>query len=169
MNVSRRHFLKGAAAGTAGTALTGGVLIGGARADAAAGQRDDHPRFPVLRRRQAGVLTPGPADKQAFACFAAFDAMAGDKAGLADLMQALTGRARFLTAGGPSSDLGVGQPPSDSDVLGPAVPADGLTVTVSAGSSLFDDRYGLAALKPREADADARVPERLARPRMAAR
>ena len=33
MSVSRRNFLKGAAAGTAGTALTGGVLTGGARAD----------------------------------------------------------------------------------------------------------------------------------------
>ena len=42
----------------------------------------------------------------------------------------------------------MGQPPSDSDVLGPVIPADGLTVTVSAGSSLFDDRYGLAARKP---------------------
>ena len=33
-------------------------------------------------------------------------------------------------------------------MLGPAVPADGLTVTVSAGSSLFDGRYGLASRKP---------------------
>ena len=33
MNVSRRNFLKGAAAGTAGTALTAGVLAGGARVD----------------------------------------------------------------------------------------------------------------------------------------
>ena len=33
MNVSRRNFLRGAAAGTAGTALTAGVLAGGARAD----------------------------------------------------------------------------------------------------------------------------------------
>ena len=48
-------------------------------------------------------------------------------------MRTLTSRARFLTAGGTPPDLGVGQPPSDSDVLGPAVPADGLTVTVSVG------------------------------------
>jgi deferrochelatase/peroxidase EfeB len=35
-------------------------------------------------------------------------------------------------------------------VLGPAVPADGLTITLSAGSSLFDDRYGLSRVKPRK-------------------
>jgi len=28
------------------------------------------------------------------------------------------------------------------------VPADGLTVTVSVGSTLFDDRYGIAPAKP---------------------
>lgn len=149
MDVSRRHFLKGAAAGTAGTALASGVLIGGARADADAATATTTARsFPFHGTHQAGVLTPGPAGKQAFACFAGFDIMAGGQAGLADLMRALTSRARILTAGGAAPDLGVGQPPSDSDVLGPAVPADGLTVTLSAGSSLFDDRYGLAALKP---------------------
>jgi deferrochelatase/peroxidase EfeB len=94
------------------------------------------------------VLTPGPAGKQAAACFAAFDTTAGSRAGLAGLMRALTSRARFLTSGGTPPDLGVGQPPSDSDVLGPTVPADGLTITVSVGSSLFDGRYGLGASKP---------------------
>ena len=149
MDVSRRNFLKGAAAGTAGTALAGGVLIGGARADAApATAAATTESYPFHGLHQAGVLTPGPADKQAFACFAAFDVMAGSRADLADLMRTVTSRARFLTAGGTPPDLGVGHPPADSDVLGPAVPADGLTVTVSAGSSLFDDRYGLAALKP---------------------
>jgi len=151
MDVSRRNFLVGAAAGTAGTALAGGVLIGGARADAAAAPATPADRvYPFHGARQAGVLTPGPAGKQDFACFAAFDAMAGDRAGLADLMRTLTSRARFLSAGGTPPDLGVGHPPADSDVLGPAVPADGLTVTVSVGSSLFDDRYGLAALKPKK-------------------
>src|SRR5580693_1908101 len=140
MNVSRRNFLRGAAAGTAGTALAGGVLIGGARADADAGATPAEPdSYPFHGPHQAGVLTPGPAGK-----------LAAARAGLADLMHVLTGRARFLTAGGPPPDLGVGQPPSDSDVLGPVVPADGLTVTVSAGSSLFDDhRYGLGGRKPR--------------------
>jgi deferrochelatase/peroxidase EfeB len=152
MSVSRRNFLKGAAAGTAGTALTGGVLIGGARADARPAAKgttqEEAASYPFHGAAQAGVLTPGPAAKQPYACFAAFDSIAGNRAGLADLMRILTSRARFLATGGTPPDLGVGQPPSDSDVLGPAVPADGLTVTVSVGSSLFDDRYGLGSRKP---------------------
>jgi deferrochelatase/peroxidase EfeB len=150
MTISRRNFLKGAAAGAAGTALGGGVLLGGARADAdtATDRSAVVDSYPFHGSHQAGVLTPGPAAKQRFACFAAFDSTAANKAELADLMHTLTGRARFLTAGGTPPDLGIGQPPSDSDVLGPVVPADGLTVTTSVGSSLFDDRYGLAAAKP---------------------
>ena len=153
MNVSRRHFLKGTVSGVAGTALAGGVLIGGARADADASTRDGgpavHASFPFHGAHQSGVLTPAPSDKQAFVCVAAFDAMASGKVGLADLMRTLTSRARFLTADGTPPDLGIGQPPSDSDVLGPAMPADGLTVTVSVGSTLFDGRYGLADMRPR--------------------
>ena len=149
MSVSRRNFLKGAAAGTAGTALTGAALIGGARADADAGRAAPVPSsYPFHGTHQAGILTPGPAAKQATVCVAAFDVTARDRAGLAGLMRTLTSRARFLTSGGNPPDLGIGHPPADSAVLGPAVPADGLTVTVSAGASLFDGRYGLAAVRP---------------------
>jgi deferrochelatase/peroxidase EfeB len=151
VNVSRRNFLKGAAAGTAGTALTAGVLAGGAHVDAGTAHGGTvADSYPFHGTHQAGVLTPGPAGKQASACLAAFDITAGSKAGLAGLMRTLTSRARSLTAGGTPPDLGVGQPPPDSDVLGPAVPADGLTITVSAGSSLFDGRYGLGALRPQK-------------------
>ena len=151
MDLSRRKFLKGTATGAAGTALAGGVLIGGARADANAATLSDPAEaasYPFHGTNQSGVLTPGPSGKQAATCVAAFDSMTTDKAALADLLQTITARARFLTAGGIPPNLGVSQPPSDSDVLGPVVPADGLTVTLSAGSTLFDDRYGLTASKP---------------------
>jgi deferrochelatase/peroxidase EfeB len=155
VDLSRRKFLKGTATGAAGTALAGGVLIGGAHQDARAASTADTgtgqlAAYPFHGRYQSGVLTPGPSGKQAFTCVAAFDSTAASRAALASLLQTVTGRARFLTSGGTPPDLGVSQPPSDSDVLGPVVPADGLTVTVSVGSSLFDDRYGLAAAKPRK-------------------
>jgi deferrochelatase/peroxidase EfeB len=151
VDLSRRKFLKGTATGAAGTALAGGVLIGGAHADANAATRSDSVEvasYPFHGTTQSGVLTPGPSGKQAFTCVAAFDSMAADKPALAELLRTVTARARFLTAGGIPPNLGISQPPSDSDVLGPVVPADGLTVTLSAGSTLFDDRYGLAASKP---------------------
>lgn len=152
MNLSRRSFLRGAAAGAAGATLTGGVLIGGARADARAAEPGPSPagRYPFHGPHQAGILTPGPAGKQAAAGYAAFDATAAGRAELTDLFRTLTARARFLTTGGVPPELGVASPPSDSDVLGPEVPADGLTVTLSVGSSLFDDRYGLRPHKPNE-------------------
>ncbi|HVT66609.1 MAG TPA: Dyp-type peroxidase [Trebonia sp.] len=154
MDLSRRKFLKGTATGAAGTALAGGVLIGGARADAQAGTQgnalSEAASYQFHDVHQAGVLNPGPTAKQPFTCVAAFDSMAANRAELKDLLQTMTTRARFLATGGTPPNLGIGQPPSDSDVLGPVVPADGLTVTVSAGSTLFDDRYGLAARKPRK-------------------
>jgi deferrochelatase/peroxidase EfeB len=155
VDLSRRKFLQGTATGAASTALAGGVLIGGARADADAATtapgssgQAEAAAYPFHGAYQSGVLTPAPSAKQAFTCVASFDSMAADKAALTDLLQTVTTRARFLAAGGAPPNLGVSQPPSDSDVLGPVVPADGLTVTLSAGSTLFDDRYGLAARKP---------------------
>jgi deferrochelatase/peroxidase EfeB len=151
VDLNRRNFLKGTAAGAAGTALAGGVLIGGAHADANAATNDgsapaEETAYPFHGTNQSGVLTPFA--KQASTCVAAFDSTAADKAALAGLLRTITTRARFLTAGGTPPNLGISQPPSDSDVLGPVIPADGLTVTVSVGSTLFDDRYGLADRKP---------------------
>jgi deferrochelatase/peroxidase EfeB len=94
---------------------------------------------------QAGIASPPPPA----ACFAAFDVVAGGRGQLIDLLRTLTSISRFLTGGGTPPSLGTGAPPSDSGTLGPVVPADGLTVTVGFGSSLFDDRYGISAGRPR--------------------
>ena len=153
MDVNRRNFLKGTAAGAAGTALVGGVLIEGARQDAnAATQASSGPAevasYPFHGANQAGILTPLPSAKQMYTGVASFDSMGANKAELADLFRTVTTRARFLATGGTPPNLGVSQPPSDSDVLGPVIPADGLTATFSVGSTLFDDRYGLGGAKP---------------------
>jgi len=147
MDLSRRRFLQGTTAGVAGSALAGGLLAAGAHADAAAGTQNTAAVPDVVAfhgPHQAGVLTP----QQDAAMFAAFDVTVNDKAGLASLMRAITERVRFLTAGGTPVDLGAAAPPSDSDILGPVVPADGLTITLGVGSSLFDDRFGIKQAKP---------------------
>jgi deferrochelatase/peroxidase EfeB len=126
--VDRRSLIKG----VAGTAALGAGMV----------YKGEPTSFHGTH--QAGIFTP----QQRAACFAAFDVTAAGRAGLTELFKALTERARTLTAGGTPPDLGVGSPPADSDVLGPNPPGDGLTVTVSVGSSLFDDRYGLALRKP---------------------
>ena len=152
---ARRAMLKGAAAGVAGAAVVGatGFAMNKAAADAApaaasgsgSGSSSGSGRaLPFHGAHQQGVTTPA----QKHLTLAVFDVIAADKAELAALFQTLTERARFLTAGGIPPDLGVGAPPSDSGILGPTVPSDGLTVTVGVGASLFDDRYGLAAKKP---------------------
>jgi deferrochelatase/peroxidase EfeB len=48
--------------------------------------------------------------------------------------------------------VGTASPPADSGTLGPEVPPDGLTVTFGVGSTLFDERYGLASAKPKHLD-----------------
>src|SRR5882724_6260595 len=150
MDLSRRRFLQGTTAGVAGSALAGGLLAAGARADAVAAAGGTTAAVPSVvpfhGANQAGILTP----QQNSAMFAAFDVTAKSKADLVALFRTLTDRVRFLTAGGTPVDLGLAAPPSDSDILGPVVPADGLSVTLGVGSSLFDERFGLAASKPRK-------------------
>ena len=149
MDVSRRHFLRGAAVGAAGTAITGAVLAEGAATDANAGTVAAPPSlYPFHGAHQSGILTPAPADKQNFACHVAFSVTAKNKNGLVAAFKKLTERARFLCSGGTPAELGIGQPPADSAVLGPVVEADGLTVTVAVGASLFDGRFGLTDRKP---------------------
>jgi len=149
MDINRRALLRGAAAGAAGTALAGGLLAAGSRADSSSAATTvpvAPDAFPFHGVHQAGIV--GPVPQQRYATHVALDVTTRNAADLAALLRTITQRARFLTAGGAPDDLGVGSPPSDSAVLGPVVPSDGLTVTLSVGASLFDGRFGLAAKKP---------------------
>jgi deferrochelatase/peroxidase EfeB len=152
----RRAFLRGVAGGVAGGVVAGGVA-GAAGASALRSPKPDPaaaadeaavtgrlPAVPFHGAHQAGIL---PEPKAATAVVA-FDATADSRADLVDLFQTITDRARFLTAGGTPPPVGIGGPPSDSGTLGPTVVPDGLTVTFGVGSTLFDDRYGLASRRP---------------------
>jgi deferrochelatase/peroxidase EfeB len=93
---------------------------------------------------QAGIL---PEPQRQIAVIS-FGVTASGRGELAELLQAITNRARFLTSGGTPPPSGLTGPPSDSGVLGPVVPSDGLTVTVGLGAPIFDERYGLSSRKP---------------------
>src|SRR5262249_13929351 len=104
---------------------------------------------------QAGILTP----PQAAATFLSCNAIAPDRDALRALFRTLTDRIRFLTTGGPPPATDVASPPTDSDTLGPVLPADGLTVTVGVGAGLFDHRYGLAGREPAHLTAMPEFPD----------
>lgn len=94
---------------------------------------------------QAGIVTPRPANGM----IASFGVVAADPTALEDLFRRLTARIAFLTRGGPIPAEDPLLPPTDSGLLGPEVMPDALTITVSVGASLFDDRPWLAGMKPR--------------------
>jgi deferrochelatase/peroxidase EfeB len=130
----------GAAAGYYGRGPSPGPAV--AADDAALTGR--LPAVPFHGRHQAGILrNPAPAT-----AMVSFNVTAQSRSELTELFQTVTDRARFLTAGGTPPPVGIGGPPSDSGVLGPTVEPDGLTVTLGVGSTLFDDRYGLAGRRP---------------------
>ncbi|MGR3874176.1 iron uptake transporter deferrochelatase/peroxidase subunit [Streptomyces graminifolii] len=146
--VGRRGFLASAAA------VAGAGLVAADRGAAVAAVQDAA-SVPFHGTHQAGIITPA----QRATAFVSFDTTAADRTELTDLLRTLTERARFLTAGGSPEDLGITAPPSDSGTLGPDLPADRLSVTVGVGASLFDDRYGLAKLKPRRLTAMPAFPD----------
>ena len=149
---ARRRLLAGAGAGAAGGLLAAGAAQARQAAGGDAQQVTDAPvgdarvrsSYPFHGKHQQGILTPRPEAGMV----AAFDVLADDRAGLERLFRTLTERIAFLTQGGPVPRLDPRLPPPDSGILGPDVSPDGLTVTVSVGDSLFDERYGLAPLKP---------------------
>lgn len=155
-DVGRRTFLRGAVAGAGVTAATAGAGAGIASMTAGSGSGDAQAQsLPFHGEHQPGILRRPAAQS----IVASFDVLAEGRAELSEMFRAITDRARFLTAGGDPGTAGITAPPPDSGVLGPTVPADGLTVTVGVGASLFDERYGLAARKPEKLTAMRTFPD----------
>ncbi|WP_318373039.1 iron uptake transporter deferrochelatase/peroxidase subunit [Enterobacter sp.] len=155
---SRRRLLKSMGALGGALALTGGCPAHAAKPQSAPGTVSPDARMetqPFYGAHQAGILTP----QQASMMLVAFDVLASDKADLQRLFRLLTQRIAFLTTGGPAPDTPNPRlPPTDSGLLGEFIAPDNLTITVSLGKSLFDERFGLAAHAPRKLQKMTRFP-----------
>jgi deferrochelatase/peroxidase EfeB len=140
---ARRGMLLGLAGGA--LALAGGQTARSAETAAPGCADGAETRQPFYGVHQAGIVTPQPAST----LVVAFDVLAERRSELERLFRTLTARIASLTQGGEAPTRDERYPPLESGVLGPVIAPDNLTVTVSVGSSLFDERFGVAALKPR--------------------
>lgn len=147
--VARRGFLRGAALAGAGLAA------GGAAAPSTATAAATPAVAPFHGPHQQSVL----AAPRRVSAFISFDVTAENRAELTDLLRTLTDRARFLTTGGTPEPVGITGPPADSGILGDRLPGRALAVTVGVGAALFDDRFGLAGLRPRRLTAMPSFPD----------
>jgi deferrochelatase/peroxidase EfeB len=136
-----------------GAALAGGVaLIGTLSSQAALAETPAEPIDPALEtvpfygKRQSGITNPIPAA----GLVASFNVLATNRNELSQLFQILTERFAFLTQGGPAASADPAFPAPDSGLLGPVVTPNKLTATLAVGASLFDGRFELEPVKPRQ-------------------
>ncbi|EEX1485890.1 Dyp-type peroxidase [Escherichia coli] len=152
---SRRRLLKGIGA----LALAGSCPVAHAqKTQSAPGTLSPvarNEKQPFYGKHQAGILTP----QQAAMMLVAFDVLASDKADLERLFRLLTQRFAFLTQGGAAPETPNPRlPPLDSGILGGYIAPDNLTITLSVGHSLFDERFGLAPQMPKKLQKMTRFP-----------
>ncbi len=146
----RRAFLRGSAA----AGLAGGALVGLEATAESAAQRERRRSVPFDGPHQAGIITPAGGQ----ATLVALDAIAPNRATLLEALAAVSSRARELTAGYSFGQAERDDPPPDSGMVGTTVTPDALTVTIAFGASLFDDRFGLQAMRPAGLTAMPRFP-----------
>ncbi|MET3075571.1 iron uptake transporter deferrochelatase/peroxidase subunit [Pantoea leporis] len=156
---SRRRLLQGLGMLGGAAALGGGCPFHTAAADSfspgTVAPNSRQQAQPFYGAHQAGIVTP----QQASMMLVAFDVLASDKAELERLFRLLTDRFAFLTQGGPAPAVTNPQlPPMDSGILGADIAPDNLTMTLSVGTSLFDERFGLSKHKPAQLQTMTRFP-----------
>lgn len=143
VSTTRRAVLFGAAG--ASVAVAAGVGFAAGRGEASEPGARRFVEFGGVH--QAGITAmPVPA----VGLMAALDVVAIDRGGLQRALEVITDEIRTLMSGTPAPPRNRAYPPLDSGVLGPEPPPVGLSVVVSVGASLFDERFGLAAQRPKE-------------------
>jgi deferrochelatase/peroxidase EfeB len=149
-NVSRRRFLGGA------TAISAGTLLAGACGDTP--PTDSRAAVVAFRGiHQAGVVTPA----QDRLHFASFDVTTKDRNELISLLKEWTAAAEAMTTGAAVGEFGSFDgpylaPPDDTGEAEGLSPSH-LTITFGFGGTLFtdaagNDRFGLASRRPEALD-----------------
>ena len=130
---------------TAAAGTVAGSVLTSCSSDAKADE-ERRQRLPFEGVHQPGITTPPPQH----AIVVSFQCVAADKVALQVMFRTLTAEARDLMAGTVAPTLDPLLPPADNLIVGVEPPADDLTITVGVGATLFDDRYGLEASKPKQ-------------------
>lgn len=156
---SRRRLLQGLGMLGGAAALSGGCPFHATAADSfspgTVAPNSRQQAQPFYGVHQAGIVTP----QQASMMLVAFDVLASDKTDLERLFRLLTQRFAFLTKGGAAPAVSNPQlPPMDSGILGADIAPDNLTMTLSVGTALFDERFGLSTQKPAQLQTMTRFP-----------
>ncbi|WP_199634847.1 iron uptake transporter deferrochelatase/peroxidase subunit [Serratia sp. PAMC26656] len=142
---SRRRLLQGLGLGVLALGSSRLTQAAEKEADPLATSQDERwQKQPFYGAHQSGILT----SQQAAMMLVAFDVLASNKQDLERLFRLLTARIAFLTSGGKAPEVDPKLPPLDSGIMGPEIYPDNLTITVSVGTSLFDERFGLQGQKP---------------------
>ena len=151
-HLSRRDFLKAGAIGGA-TLLGSGAVLGACAGGDESEQAGSSGTVPESRfvefygPRQTGIAPPVVPT---LGMMAAFKLLTPDRETLRDTFADLTDEIQGLMSGRPPLIRDEAFPPTDSGILGAEPSPDNLSIVMSVGSSLFDDRYGLAGKRPTE-------------------
>jgi deferrochelatase/peroxidase EfeB len=140
----------------ASVALAGAGAAAGAATDRALGRptgvehaaAQSAAAVPFHGEHQAGIVTPAQDRMH----FVSFDVKTTKRAELVDLLREWTKAAERMTSGLEAADRGAvgGAPAAPPADTGEALdlPASALTLTLGFGPSLFDNRFGLADMRP---------------------
>lgn len=145
--INRRSFVTGAL-GTGAAVGVGAALAGCSASEEQPAPAEQRPRYVEFEGLHQTGITAIPVPAQGL--MAAFTVIADGRDQLAATLAELSDEIRGLMSGRPPEQRGSAYPPVDSGILGEEPPPDNLSVVVSLGASLFDDRFGLADRRPKE-------------------
>lgn len=143
--LSRRGFLGVTATAGAGALVATNGVRAGTFPDGATTTPAERAQLASFEgSHQAAILS----EPTAATAFVSFDVTAGSTVELRDLLRTISERLRVLYRGGLPENLGPASPPDDNGVLGPTLPAQQVAFVLGFGSTLFDERFGLASKRP---------------------